>query len=69
MDNLWILGGELIRDLNETPNLPKVPIEKLQLDIVQGGGPLLHHADSHERMQSFEATCHKFHRFLESTGA
>ena len=68
-DNLWILGGELIRDLNETPKLRKMPIDKLLFDLVQDGGPVLHHADSEERMQSFEATCNKFHRFLESTGA
>ena len=68
-DNLWLLGGELIRDLNEATKLRKVPIQKLLLDLVQDGGPLLHHADSDERTQSFQATCNKFHRFLESTDA
>ena len=25
VDNLWVLGGEIIRDLHETPALRKVP--------------------------------------------
>ena len=27
VDNLWVLGGEIIRDLNETPSLRKKNIE------------------------------------------
>jgi hypothetical protein len=27
VDNMWVLGGEIIRDLNETPSLRKVPVE------------------------------------------
>ena len=27
VDNLWVLGGEIIRDLYETPSLRKVPVE------------------------------------------
>jgi hypothetical protein len=63
-DNLWILGGEIIRDLNETPSLRKVPVEELIFDVVQEGGPLLYHADSEEQQRSFESTCRKFRRFL-----
>jgi hypothetical protein len=63
-DSLWILGGEIIRDLNETPSLRKVPVEDLIFDVVQEGGPLLYHADSEEQQRSFEATCRKFRRFL-----
>jgi hypothetical protein len=36
-DNLWILGGEIIRDLNETPSLRKVPVEDLVFDVPAGG--------------------------------
>lgn len=38
VDNLWILGGEIIRDLNEAPSLRKVPIEHLIFDLVREGG-------------------------------
>jgi len=65
VDNLWILGGEIIRDLNETPSLRKVPVEELVFDVVKEGGPLLYHCDSEEQQRSFESTCRKFRRFLE----
>jgi hypothetical protein len=66
VDNLWVLGGEIIRDLNETPSLRKVPVEKLLADLVDDGGPLLYHSDSEEQQRSFESTCRKFRRFLAS---
>jgi hypothetical protein len=65
VDNLWILGGEIIRDLNATPSLRKVPVEELVFDVVKEGGPLLYHCDSEEQQRSFESTCRKFRRFLE----
>jgi len=64
VDNLWVLGGEIIRDLNETPSLRKVPVERLLADLVEDGGPLLYHSDSEEQQRSFESTCRKFRRFL-----
>ena len=64
-DNLWILGGELIRDLHETPSLRKRPVEDLVFDAVDEGGLLPYHHDSKEQLHSFESTCRKFRRFLE----
>jgi hypothetical protein len=64
IDNLWVLGGEIIRDLNETPSLRKVPTERLLSDLIEDGGPLLYHCDSEEQQRSFESTCRKFQRFL-----
>jgi hypothetical protein len=68
VDNLWVLGGEIIRDLNQTPSLRKLPVERLLADLVEDGGPLLHHSDSEEQQQSFESTCRKFRRFLTESG-
>ena len=65
VDNLWILGGEIIRELNETPSLRKVPVEELVFNLLEEGGPLLYHGDSGEQQRSFESTCRKFRRFLE----
>ncbi len=65
VNNLWILGGEIIRDLNETPALRKMPIERLVFDLLSEGGPLPYHCDSEEELRSFESTCRKFRRFLE----
>ena len=40
--NLWVLGGEIIRDLNEDPSLRKLPVDRLVHDAVgDDGGPLI----------------------------
>ena len=65
LDNLWVLGGEMIRDLHETPALRKVPVETLVFNVIQDGGPILYHNDSEEQQRSFESTCNKFRRFLQ----
>ena len=63
--NLWVLGGEIIRKLNYTPSLRKVPIEDLVFDVVEDGGPLPHAWDSEGDLRSFESSCRKLRRFLE----
>ena len=64
VDNLWILGGEIIRDLNEDPSLRKVAAERLiPMVIHPHGGPLIHNGWEDEQ-RSFDSTCRKFHRFL-----
>jgi len=65
VDNLWILGGEIIRDLNEDPSLRKRPVKDLVFEGVEGGGLLPYHHDSEQDLRSFESTCNKFRRFLE----
>jgi hypothetical protein len=34
VDNLWLLGGEIIRDLNQTHSLRKVDVEQLLKDRI-----------------------------------
>ena len=64
VDNLWILGGEIIRDLNYTPSLRKVTAQRLLREAVHAdGGPLIH-IGSEEEQHSLDATCRKLHRFL-----
>jgi hypothetical protein len=53
VDNLWALGGEIIRDLNQIPALRKAPLEKLLWDRIEDGGPLLYHCDSEAQRRSF----------------
>ena len=63
-DNLWILGGEIIRDLNYTPSLRKAAAQRLLREAVHAdGGPLMHDG-SEEGQHSLDATCRKLHRFL-----
>ena len=66
VDNVWLLGGEIIRDLNETPSLRKKPIEQILRDVIdENGGPLIHGGASEEQQRSFDSTCRKLHRFLD----
>src|SRR6266704_5061218 len=66
IDNLWILGGEIIRDLNETPSLRKKNVEHILSEVIDDeGGPLIHNCDSEEQQRSFDSTCRKFRRFLQ----
>lgn len=63
-NNLWLLGGEVIRDLNEDGKLRKIPIDQLLLQILdEDGGPLIHNG-SEEEQRSFDSTCRKLYRFL-----
>ena len=64
INNLWLLGGEVIRDLNEDGKLRKIPIDLLLLEILDvDGGPLIHNG-SEEEQRSFDSTCRKLYRFL-----
>ena len=66
VDNLWALGGEIIRDLNENPSLRRKSIAKILDDrIDEEGGPLVYALESEELLQrSFDSTCRKLYRFL-----
>jgi hypothetical protein len=60
IDHLWILGGEIIRDLNETPSLRRKNVNQVLLDAIDDeGGPLLHGGASEEQQRSFDSTCRK----------
>ena len=64
VDNMWLLGGEIIRDVNENPALRKVTAEKLVRDVIhEDGGPLIHNAWEDEQ-RTLVSTCRKFYRFL-----
>jgi hypothetical protein len=64
VDNTWLLGGEIIRDVNEEPSLRKLAAEQLVRKVVhEDGGPLIHNGWEDEQ-RSFDSTCRKFYRFL-----
>ena len=66
VDNLWALGGEIIRDLNETPSLRKKGIQQILDDCIDDeGGPLVYALESEEMQQrSLDSTCRKLYLFL-----
>src|ERR1035437_601829 len=64
-DNLWLLGGEIIRDINDTPKLRKRPVGALIREaIANDEGPLIHGGFSEQEQRSFDSTCKKLNRFL-----
>ena len=64
VDNLWLLGGEIIRDLNYDPCLRKVAAPRLLRDAVGAdGGPLIYNGSEEDQL-SLDSTCRKLHRFL-----
>lgn len=64
-DNLWLLGGEIIRVINDTPKLRKRPAGELILEaIANDEGPLIHGGYSEQEQRSFDSTCKKLNRFL-----
>ena len=64
VDNMWVLGGEIIRDVNEEPRLRKSSAGQLVRNVVhEDGGPLIHNGWEDEQ-RSFDSTCRKFHHFL-----
>jgi len=69
VDNLWSLGGEIIRDLNEDPSLRRKPIEQNLADrIDEEGGPLVYAMESEEPLQrSLDSTCRRLYRFLSQS--
>lgn len=64
-DNLWMLGGEIIRKVQQEPDLRKRPVLATLLDEIDDEyGPLLHPPATEEDQRSFDATCRKLRAFF-----
>lgn len=64
-DNLWLLGGEIIRDINETPKLRKRPAAELIRDVIANDeGPLIRGCVNDIEQRLFDSTCRKLKRFM-----
>jgi hypothetical protein len=66
VDNMWVLGGEFIRDLHSDSSLRKKPVDRVLSQMIEYGGPLLYHGGE-EQQTSFDSTCRRFRRFLSET--
>lgn len=66
IDNMWALGGEFIRDLNDNPAHRKRPVARVLSEMIEYGGPLLYHGGE-DQQRSFDSTCRKLRRFLTET--
>ncbi len=64
LDNLWVIGGEIVRRLDHAPE-PRgdTPLEVLLEAIDIGEAPLVHDATEAEQ-RGFDATARRLYRFL-----
>lgn len=64
-DHLWMLGGEVIRRLQEEPAWLRQPIQTVLLQLIDDEcGPLIWPSITEQQQNSFDATCRKLHQFL-----
>lgn len=66
LDNLWLIGGEIVRQLNDDPPLRTKPIADLLLDAVAAGeAPWVDDLTEAEQA-ALDATARKLFHFLTS---
>jgi hypothetical protein len=69
-DNLWVLGGELVRRRYEDDELARMDVTDALQQLTQGdGGPLMWPRISQPEQDSRHATCRKLCRFLSARPA
>lgn len=66
MDNLWLLGGEIIRSASMFDEHDISPEENLRRNVDEGGGPYCRHLHSEYQERSYDSTCRKLHKFLRA---
>ncbi len=66
IDNLWLLGGELIRLINqEEDSRDMEPLELIMENIRLDGGPYCRHLQTENEIKSFDSTCGKLYKYLK----
>lgn len=66
LNNLWLLGGEIIRELNYDSRLRRKPPEQLLFDAIKGGwAPTARDATDAEQ-EALDATARKLFKFLSA---
>lgn len=69
-DNLWTLGGELIRCRYDDDEIARKNVKDALLQLIEGdGGPLMWPRISEPEQDSLDATCRKLNRFLRESVA
>ncbi len=69
-DNLWALGGELIRLRYDDDELARKNAKDALLQLIEDdGGPLMWPRITEAEQDSLDATCRKLKRFLHESAA
>jgi hypothetical protein len=65
MNNLWLLGGEIVSRTHHDVELKRKPGQNLLQAFVDAeGGPLCRHNNTEAEQRAFDSTCRKLHQFL-----
>ncbi len=73
MENLWVLGSEIIRGVHFDEGQRKLTPKELLLEYVsEAGGPYVHQWDPNDKTEktkiiSYDATCRKLYNFIMPT--
>jgi hypothetical protein len=65
LTNLWLLGGEIIREVSLYREYSTSAAEKLRESVGPDGGPHCRDLYSEAEMVAFDSTCRKLHKYLE----
>ena len=69
-DNLWSLGGELIRCRYDDDDRAKKDVRDALQQLIEGdGGPLMWPRITEAEQDSLDATCRKLNRFMHDSAA
>lgn len=64
-DNIWLLGGEMIRRRYEDADRATLTVKALLAELVaEDGGPFIGSSISESEQDAFDATCRKLYRFM-----
>ncbi len=64
LDNLWLLGGEIIREVSLYEEYSVPASQTLREAIGRDGGPWCRHLNSEAEVNSFDSTCRKLYKYL-----
>ena len=69
-DNLWTLGGELIRQRYDDDELARQDVKGAIAQLIESdGGPLIWPRITEEEQDSLDTTCRKLDRFMRNSAA
>jgi len=66
LDNLWIIGGEIIRRIGYEPTAPMEPANDLLLEAIAGGEAPLVHDLTDGQQATLDATARRLLHFLSA---
>lgn len=67
VDGVWLIGGEIVRRLQDDSSSRRKPARALLLEAVEGGEALLVSGLAEEEQEAVDATARKLRRFLSSS--